>query len=47
MQDPQLPKSIWYHTDAHWLGFRIVRPLNVPEPEAMDVMWNLGRNGAD
>ncbi len=47
VQDPQLPKSIWYHTDAHWLGFRIVRPLNVPEPEAMDVMWNLGRNGAD
>lgn len=29
-QDPQLPKSIWYHTDAHWLGFRVVRPLNPP-----------------
>jgi formylglycine-generating enzyme required for sulfatase activity/mono/diheme cytochrome c family protein len=25
-QDPQLPKSIWYHTDAKGLGFRIVRP---------------------
>ena len=24
MQDPQLPKSIWYHTDAQWLGFRLV-----------------------
>jgi len=47
VQDPQLPKSIWYHTDAHWLGFRIIRPLNVPEAEAMDVMWNSGRNGAD
>src|SRR5438045_725532 len=27
VQDPQLPKSIWYFTDAPWLGFRIVRPL--------------------
>ena len=25
-QDPQLPKSIWYLTDAQWLGFRLVRP---------------------
>ena len=30
VQDPQLPKSIWYHTDAQWLGFRVVRPLNPP-----------------
>lgn len=30
MQDPQLPKSIWYHTDAEWLGFRVVRPLDPP-----------------
>ena len=22
-QDPQLPKSIWYMTDAQWLGFRL------------------------
>lgn len=43
VQDPQLPKSIWYHTDAHWLGFRIVRPLEVPEAETMDQLWNLGR----
>jgi len=28
-QDPQLPKSIWYHTDAQFLGFRIIRPLKV------------------
>ena len=26
-QDPQLPKSKWYHTDALFLGFRVVRPL--------------------
>lgn len=30
VQDPQFPKSIWYHTDAQWLGIRIVRPLNPP-----------------
>ena len=26
-QDPQIPKSIWYHTDADFVGFRVVRPL--------------------
>ena len=39
-QDPELPKSFWYHTDAHWLGFRIVRPLQVPSVEEMDFSWN-------
>ncbi len=42
VQDPQLPKSIWYHTDAHWLGFRVVRPLDVPEAEKMHQLWNIG-----
>ena len=41
-QDPQLPKSIWYHTNAQFLGFRIVRPLKVPAPEEMHTYWNLG-----
>ena len=27
-QDPQRPQSIWWHTDATFAGFRIVRPLN-------------------
>ncbi|MGQ0633479.1 MAG: formylglycine-generating enzyme family protein [Planctomycetaceae bacterium] len=27
IQDPQLPKSRWYHTDARYVGFRVVRPL--------------------
>ncbi len=40
MQDPQLPKSIWYHTDAQWLGFRLVRPVRVPPPEEMHAFWN-------
>ncbi len=30
IQDPQIPKSIWYHTDATHVGFRIVRSLKVP-----------------
>lgn len=41
-QDPQLPKSIWYHTDAQWLGFRLVRPLKVPAAKEMEAYWNNG-----
>jgi formylglycine-generating enzyme required for sulfatase activity len=41
-QDPQLPKSIWYHTDAQGLGFRLVRPLKVPGAEEMYRYWNSG-----
>ncbi|MBN2021227.1 MAG: formylglycine-generating enzyme family protein [Pirellulales bacterium] len=33
MQDPQIPQSIWYLTDAVFLGFRVVRPLTVPDAE--------------
>ncbi|MDZ7639783.1 MAG: SUMF1/EgtB/PvdO family nonheme iron enzyme [Bryobacterales bacterium] len=39
-QDPQLPKSIWYHTDAQWLGFRLVRPLKLPSAKEMFAYWN-------
>ena len=42
MQDPQLPKSIWYLTDAQWLGFRLVRPRAVPPAAEMHKMWNNG-----
>jgi formylglycine-generating enzyme required for sulfatase activity len=41
-QDPQLPKSIWYLTDAQWLGFRLVRPLRVPSAKEMQAYWNNG-----
>ena len=41
-QDPQLPKSIWYETDAQWLGFRLVRPVKVPSAEEMSKYWNNG-----
>jgi formylglycine-generating enzyme required for sulfatase activity len=30
-QDPQRPQSIWWHTDATWTGFRIIRPLSEQE----------------
>jgi formylglycine-generating enzyme required for sulfatase activity len=33
MQDPQIPQSIWYLTDATFVGFRVVRPLNVPSEQ--------------
>ncbi len=39
VQDPQLPKSIWYLTDASFVGFRIVRPLKQPSPEEMAKYW--------
>jgi len=29
-QDPQIPQSVWYHTDALFVGFRLVRPLKTP-----------------
>jgi formylglycine-generating enzyme required for sulfatase activity/mono/diheme cytochrome c family protein len=41
-QDPQLPKSIWYLTDATWLGFRVVRTLEIPTVEEMFAAWNNG-----
>jgi formylglycine-generating enzyme required for sulfatase activity len=42
MQDPQLPKSIWFMTDAQFLGFRIVRPLKIPSAEEMYNYWHSG-----
>ena len=41
-QDPQLPKSVWYETDAQWLGFRLIRPEKVPSAEDMYHYWNNG-----
>jgi formylglycine-generating enzyme required for sulfatase activity len=42
MTDPQLPKSIWYLTDAQWVGFRLVRPLKVPTANEMQKYWTSG-----
>jgi formylglycine-generating enzyme required for sulfatase activity len=33
MQDPQIPQSIWWLTDATFVGFRVVRPLQMPTEE--------------
>ncbi len=54
-QDPQLPQSAWYLTDAQGVGFRIIRPLKVPKAEERtarhydaivppDVKEKIGRN---
>ena len=32
-QDPQFPQSIWWMTDAPYVGFRIVRPLTPPKTD--------------
>jgi formylglycine-generating enzyme required for sulfatase activity len=42
VQDPQVPKSIWYLTDAQFLGFRVIRPLKVPSAEELTKYWNNG-----
>ena len=39
VQDPQRPQSIWWHTDATFVGFRIVRPLE--EQESLKGMKSL------
>lgn len=39
-RDPQLPKSIWWCTDAFHVGFRLVRPTNPPPPEQWDRWWD-------
>ena len=31
IQDPQMPQSIWWHTEATFVGFRVVRPLEEQE----------------
>ena len=40
--DPQVPRSLWYHTETPWIGFRVVRPLIVPTVEEMYLYWNSG-----
>ncbi len=40
--DPQSPKSIWYHTDIQWIGFRVIRTEKIPTVEEMYQYWNSG-----
>lgn len=46
-QDPQIPQSKWYHTDALFLGFRIVRPLVEPTAEEKIKIWDQGLNAEE
>jgi hypothetical protein len=39
-QDPQIPQSIWYFTDALHVGFRIVRPLATPAKDEDAAKWD-------
>jgi len=38
-RDPQMPKSIWWLTDAPFVGFRLVRPKEVPSKEEIEKYW--------
>jgi formylglycine-generating enzyme required for sulfatase activity len=40
--DPQLPQSVWYLTDAQFVGFRICRPLHEPTAEEKQKIWDAG-----
>lgn len=47
LQDPQLPRSLWWLADAQWVGFRIVRPVKVPSAKEMFEIWNTGAIHSD
>lgn len=38
-RDPQIPKSKWWHTDAPFVGFLVVRPLKTPSDEEQKKYW--------
>ena len=38
-RDPQIPKSKWWHTDAPFVGFRVVRPVKTPSEEEQKKYW--------
>jgi len=39
VRDPQFPRSKWWFTDAGFVGFRIVRPVEVPTPDQYEIYW--------
>jgi formylglycine-generating enzyme required for sulfatase activity len=41
IRDPQIPKSKWWLTDAMFVGFRVVRPLEQPSKEEIEKFYNL------
>lgn len=40
MQDPQNPKSLWYLTNGGTIGFRVVRPAQLPDRATIHTLWN-------
>ncbi len=38
-RDPQIPKSNWWHTNAPFVGFRVVRPKKQPSKEEIEQYW--------
>jgi len=45
--DPQRPRSIWYHTAIPKLGFRVIRPLKIPPLTEVHLLWNTGPGTRD
>ena len=39
-RDPQIPRSMWWNTDSPFVGFRIVKPVNRPDPEQTQSFWD-------
>ncbi len=39
--DPQIPKSFWWYTDASYIGFRLVSPCKQPTEKAMKKFWQI------
>ena len=40
-RDPQIPKSLWWQTDATHVGFRIIRPRITPPRDELKNYWVL------
>ncbi|MCF6351420.1 MAG: formylglycine-generating enzyme family protein [Cyclobacteriaceae bacterium] len=39
--DPQIPKSFWWYTDAPFIGFRLVSPVIQPDEKEVKKFWQL------
>jgi formylglycine-generating enzyme required for sulfatase activity len=39
-RDPQFPKSKWWFTDAPFVGFRVVSPVDTPPASKFALYWN-------
>lgn len=39
IDDPNLPKSPWWYTQARFVGFRFIHPLKVPDAKEQEKYW--------